>query len=363
MRTSPGILLATLAAWAAASQPAVAGSALVFEFENGHVLYAEDLDAPWYPASLTKMMTAYLAMTAIREKRATKDTKIFMSPAAFKQPPTRLGLKVGKDITLEEALRALMMRSANDVAVAIAETLGGDEASFVKQMNQMAARLGMAHTHFINPHGLPAEQQVTTARDMGLLAQALLRDFPEEAPIYAMTQTTIGKITIGTHNALLTNFPGGDGIKTGYTCASGYNLAASATRDGRKLIAIVLGEGSNNARTARAAALLESGFRTYEWKTSFPIARIENYPSEVVGAGFEPDAAMIERFRACAAPPPPPPPQETASAAATAKSAGQAAAVPAAAKSTVKKTSAQQAAATAQKKTHAKKKKKRQPLD
>ena len=134
------------------------------------------------------------------------------------------------------------MRSANDVAVAIAETLGGDEASFVKQMNQTAARLGMPHTHFINPHGLPAEQQVTTARDMGLLAQALLRDFPEEAPLYAQTQATIHKITIGTHNALLTGFPGGDGIKTGYTCASGYNLVASATRDGRKLIAVILGE-------------------------------------------------------------------------------------------------------------------------
>ena len=181
------------------------------------------------------------------------------------------------------------MRSANDVAVAIAETLGGDEAAFVKQMNQTAARLGMAHTHFINPHGLPAEQQVTTARDMGLLAQALLRDFPEEAALYAQTQATIHKITIGTHNALLTSFPGGDGIKTGYTCASGYNLVASATRNGRKLIAVILGETSSNARTARAAALLESGFRTREWKSAFPIARVENYPSQVVGAGFEPE--------------------------------------------------------------------------
>jgi len=333
---------------------------VVFDLDEGHVLYAEDLDAPWYPASLTKMMTAYVALTAISQGRANKATKIFMSPTAFKQPPTRLGLKTGKDITLEDALRALIMRSANDVAVAIAETLGGDEASFVKEMNQTAARLGMLHTHFINPHGLPAEQQVTTARDMGLLSQALLRDFPEEAPLYAMTQATIGKISIGTHNALLTAFPGGDGIKTGYTCASGYNLAASATRNGRKLIAIILGEGSGNARTARAAALLENGFRTYEWKNSFPIARIENYPTEVVGAGFEPDALMLERFRACAAPPPPPPPQETASAAGAAKAPvpGQ----PAAAKSDVKKVSAQPPAA-APKKTHAKKKKKRQPLD
>lgn len=350
--------MAAMAAWATCAQPALAGSAVVFDLDEGHVLYAEDLDAPWYPASLTKMMTAYLALTAIRENRATKDTKIFMSPAAFKQPPTRLGMKVGKDITLDDALRALIMRSANDVAVAIAETLGGDEASFVKQMNQMAARLGMMHTHFINPHGLPAEQQVTTARDMGILSQALLRDFPEQAPLYAMTQTNIGKITIGTHNALLTAFPGGDGIKTGYTCASGYNLAASATRNGRKLIAIVLGEGSSNARTSRAAALLENGFRTYDWKTSFPIARLQNYPSEVIGSGFEPDAGMLDRFRACAAPPPPPPPQETASAAGAAKPGSGAAAN---AKPAVKKISAQPAPAA--KKTHSKKKKKRQPLD
>ena len=236
-------LTAALAAWTFCVQPAVAGSAVVFDYQDGHVLYAEDIDAPWYPASLTKMMTAYLVLSAIRDKRVSKDTKVFISPAAFKQPPTRLGFKVGKDITMDEALRALIMRSANDVAVAIAETLGGDEASFVKQMNQTAARLGMSHSHFINPNGLPADQQVTTARDMGLLSQALLRDFPEETGLYALTQTTIGKAVIGTHNALLTGFPGGDGIKTGYTCASGYNLAASATRDGRKLIAIVLGAG------------------------------------------------------------------------------------------------------------------------
>jgi D-alanyl-D-alanine carboxypeptidase len=345
-------LTAALAAWAFCVQPAVAGSAVVFDYQDGHVLYAEEIDTPWYPASLTKMMTAYLALTAIREKRATKDTKIFMSPAAQKQPPTRLGLKVGKDITLDDALRALIMRSANDIAVAMAEALGGDEASFVKQMNQTAARLGMAHTHFINPHGLPAEQQVTTARDLGILAQALLRDFPEETSLYALTQTTIGKIVVGTHNALLTSFPGGDGIKTGYTCASGYNLAASATRDGRKLIAIILGESSSSARTARAAAMLENGFRTRAWKTSFPIARLDNYPSEIVGAGFEPNALMLERFRDCKAPPPPPP-QETASA-----TTSGAAAKPGA-PSVVKKVSATK---SAPKKT-VKKRKKRAPID
>ncbi len=298
-------------AWAFCAGSALAGAALLFDAQDGHVLYAEDPDSPWYPASLTKMMTAYLAFEAIRDKRVTENTRVFISPNARKQPPTRLGLATGKDLPLGDALTALMMRSANDIAVAISETLGGDEMSFVKQMNQKAAQLGMMHTHFINPHGLPAVQQVTTARDMALLAQALLRDFPERAPLYAETQAQVGKITIGTHNALLTNFPGGDGIKTGFTCASGYNLAASATRDGRKMIAIVLGEPSSAKRNARAAALLEHGFRTREWKEMFPTPRVENLPSELVGWGFEPDATLLERFRVCAAPPPPP--KDTAS--------------------------------------------------
>lgn len=295
----------------------MAGAVLLFDTADGHVLYAEDPDSPWYPASLTKMMTAYLAFEAIRDDKVTEHTRIFISPNAHKQPPTRLGLKVGKDLPLNDALRAIIMRSANDIAVAIAEALGGDEPSFIKMMNQKAAELGMLHTHFINPHGLPAEKQVTTARDMALLAQALLRDFPEHTPLYAMTQTQIGKITVGTHNALLTNFPGGDGIKTGFTCASGYNLAASATRDGRRLVAIVLGEPSSAKRNVRAAALLEHGFRTYEWKALHPTPRVENLPKEIVGAGFEPDETMLERFRVCKAPPPPP--KDTASTAAKKK--------------------------------------------
>lgn len=296
----------------------MAGAALLFDTVDGHVLYAEDPDSPWYPASLTKMMTAYIAFEMIRDHKVTENTRIFISKNARRQPPTRLGLKVGADLPLGDALNALILRSANDIAVAIAEGLGGDEMSFVKQMNQTAARLGMLGTHFINPHGLPAINQVTTARDMALLSQALLRDFPERAPLFAATQAQIGKITIGTHNAILTNFPGGDGIKTGFTCASGYNLAASATRDGRRLVAIVLGEPTSAKRNARAMALLEHGFRTRAWKALYPTPRVENLPSEVVGAGFEPDKTMTERFRVCAAPPPPP--KDTASTAKTKKS-------------------------------------------
>lgn len=298
------IILAGLLCWAAYATPAAAGAALVFEADNGRVLYSEEPDIPWYPASLTKMMTAYLAFEAIKEHRATPETKVFISASAHKMPPTRLGLKVGDDISLNDALRALIMKSANDIAVAIAETLGGDEASFVKQMNQKAAELGMLSTHFINPHGLPAEQQITTARDMAILSQALLRDYPEYAPLYAETQATIGKRTIGTHNAIIVSYPGGDGIKTGFTCASGYNLAASATRDGHRIIAILLGEPSKEKRTARAMALLDHGFRTRDWKLLFPGPRVENLPREITGVGFEPDERMLKRYRVCKAPPP-----------------------------------------------------------
>ncbi len=291
--------------WALSAGPAAASGAILFDTTDGHVLYAEDWDSPWYPASLTKMMTAYVAFQAIRDHKITADTKIFISPHANAQPPTRLGLKVGKDLPLGDALRALIMRSANDLAIAIAETIGGDEASFIKTMNQTAAGLGMLHTHFINPNGLPAEKQVTTPRDMAILAQALVRDFPEHQAMFAETQTTVAKVNISTHNALLGSFPGADGIKTGYTCASGYNLVASATRDGHRLVAVVLGEPTSAARNARAAALLEHGFKTREWKALVPTPRLENLPSTVVGAGFEPDAMMLEHWKGCQDLPPP----------------------------------------------------------
>jgi D-alanyl-D-alanine carboxypeptidase len=163
----------------------------------------------------------------------------------------------------------------------------------------------MLHTHFINPNGLPAEQQVTTPRDMALLAQALVRDFPEHGAMFSDTQATIGKVSISTHNALLGSFQGADGIKTGYTCASGYNLVASATRDGHRLVAVVLGDETSAARNARAAALLEHGFKTLEWKGLVPAARVENYPSDIVGAGFEPNATMLEHWKGCQDLPPP----------------------------------------------------------
>jgi len=300
------VLVVCTLAWTMCPQAAFAGPTLVFNMKDGRVLYADDPDLPWYPASLTKMMTAYLAFEAIRDGRARMETRIIMSRAARRQPPVKLGLAVGKDITLSEALRAIMIKSANDVSVAIAETLSGSEQSFVKEMNQKAAELGMLNTHFVNPHGLPAIKQVTTARDMALLAQALLHDFPEHAPIYAEIEAKVGKRVIRTHNAIIVTYPGGDGIKTGFTCASGYNLVASATRNGNKVVAVIMGEKSSGARTVRATALLEHGFKYLDWKALFPTPRIENLPRNGNHRGFDPSEDMLKRYRVCKAPPPPP---------------------------------------------------------
>jgi len=146
---------------------------------------------------------------------------------------------------------------------------------------------------------------MTTPRDMALLAQALVREFPEHAAMFSDTQATIAKVSISTHNALLGSFQGADGIKTGYTCASGYNLVASATRDGHRLVAVVLGDETSAARNARAAALLEHGFKTREWRALVPTARVENLPSDTVGVGFEPSTTMLEHWKGCQDLPPP----------------------------------------------------------
>ncbi len=254
---------------------ASASPSLLVEPSTGLVLYAEDADLPWRPASLTKLMTAYLAFEAIRDGRLSPEDVVTASDRAVKEPPSKLGLPVGAQLKVDLALKALIVKSANDVAMMLAEKIGGDEATFVEMMNKTAKRLGMTNTNFVNPNGLPvlspdgkeaSIQAVTSARDMALLASMLLREFPQYAEIFAMTEVKIGNKNIPTHNGLLRSYEGADGMKTGFVCASGYNLVASASRDGRKLVAVVLGETSGNARTIRAAGLFEHGFTIYPWK-------------------------------------------------------------------------------------------------
>ena len=262
----------------ALAQPAAAGPALLFDAGDGRVLYAEDQDHQWHPASLTKIMTAYVVFDAIKEGKLALDAKIGCSELANSQPPSKLGLPVGAEITVEMGLQALIVKSANDVAVMLAEAVSGSHEAFVERMNATALRLGMARTKFVNANGLPEPEQVTTARDLAKLASAVVRDFPAYAPMWSMLEVRVGKRHLRTHNGLLTNYAGADGMKTGFICDSGFNVVASATRDGHKLVAVVLGETTGSERSLRAASLLEHGFQTYGWKAMFNSQTIATLP-------------------------------------------------------------------------------------
>jgi len=257
---------------------AFAGPALLFEASSGKVLYAEDVDNLWHPASLTKIMTAYITFEALRDGKLKLDDKISCSEAAMNEPPSKIGLPLGAEISVDLALKALIVKSANDVAVMLAEAVGGSVDGFVERMNTTARRLGMTRTHYVNPNGLPADGQVTTARDLAKLSRAVLRDFPQYADLWAMPDFLIGKRRLASHNSLLRSFDGADGLKTGFICDSGFNVVASATRDGTRLMAVVLGEPSSSDRAVRAASLLEHGFQTYGWKTFFNPTDINSLP-------------------------------------------------------------------------------------
>lgn len=263
------LLLALLGVQALGAHRASAGPALLFEPSTGKVLYAEDQDNLWFPASLTKIMTAYVTFTAIKEGKLKLDDIVSCSLVATLQPPSKVGLPVGGELSVDLALQAVIVKSANDVTVMLAEAVAGSETAFVAMMNQAARKLGMTRTNFVNTNGLPEPGQYTTARDLARLARAVITEFPEHAHYWSAPEVRIGKRRLGTHNALLKTFPGADGLKTGFTCDSGFNVVASATRDGRQLMAVVLGETSGNERAIRAASLLEHGFLNYGWKEVF----------------------------------------------------------------------------------------------
>jgi D-alanyl-D-alanine carboxypeptidase len=248
---------------------AAAGPALVFEPYNGTVFYAEDPDLLWFPASLTKLMTAYVAFQALKEGTVKPDTNLICSKRATEQAPSKLWLKEGESITLETGLKVLIVKSANDVAVMIAEAVAGGEEAFVQKMNDAAKRLNMTRTHFVNPHGLPSENQYSSARDLAKLARAIIIEFPEHADLFSAVQVQVGKQLLRTHNGMLVSYPGTDGMKTGFICDSGFNIVVSVTREGRKLVAVVLGEPSTATRRERAVDLLDNGFKRYFWKSLF----------------------------------------------------------------------------------------------
>jgi D-alanyl-D-alanine carboxypeptidase len=277
MATIPRFAAVSMAA-ALCLSPASAGPALLFDAADGRVLYAEDADNQWHPASLTKIMTAYLTFEAIKQGKLTLETRITCSEIASIQGPTKVGLVPGASITVETALQALIVKSANDVAIMLAEAVAGSHEAFVELMNATAARLGMTRTRFANANGLPAPEQISTARDLAKLSSAVVHEYPQYAPMWSMLDMKVGKRHLRSHNGLLTNYEGADGLKTGFICDSGFNVVASATRDGRKLIAVVLGEPTGGERTVRAANLLEHGFQTHAWKSFFATPTLETLP-------------------------------------------------------------------------------------
>lgn len=233
---------------------------IVMDAKTGEVLYESHADSLRYPASLTKMMTLYLVFEALESGRISKNTQIPVSRNAAAEPPTNLALKPGQTITVEQVIYGLVTRSANDAATAIAEYLGGSEAKFAAMMTSKARQIGMSRTTFQNAHGLPNSEQKTTARDMATLSIALREHHPRYYKYFSTRSFTYNKRRYGNHNKLLGRVNGVDGIKTGYTRASGFNLASSIQADGRSVVAVVLGGRTGASRDAHMADLVKRYF-------------------------------------------------------------------------------------------------------
>lgn len=232
-------------------------ASIVIDAHTGRVLHAANADQPRYPASLTKMMTLYMLFEAMERGQVTRDSQIPISAYAAARPPSKLGFRPGQTIDVDTAIRALATKSANDVASAVAEFIGGTESQFAAMMTQKAREIGMTSTVFRNASGLPDPDQRTTARDMAVLSLALRRRFPNQYGYFGAQSFAFRGGTVRGHNRVLETLRGADGIKTGYTRASGFNLATSVSRDGKRLVAVVMGEDSAAQRNAHMEDLVE----------------------------------------------------------------------------------------------------------
>ncbi len=245
--------------------PAINARAMILvDYDSGRVLAEANADERMEPASLTKIMTAYIAFEALAEGRLALDEEIPVSEHAWRSEGSRSFVQVGTRIPAEVLIKGMMVQSGNDATIAIAERLGGTEAAFAQMMNAYAQKLGMTHTHFENSTGLPAESHYTTARDMATLARAVIRNYPQYYQWYSLREFTWNDIRQQNRNGLLGRDPSVDGIKTGHTQSAGYCLATSAKRDGMRLITAVFGTASMKAREDASAALLNYGFTFYE---------------------------------------------------------------------------------------------------
>jgi D-alanyl-D-alanine carboxypeptidase len=260
------IALGSLLAATFIARPAWAEAVILIDADSGKVLREQNSTYPWYPASTSKLMTLYVTLKALRDHRITPDTLFTVSRDAYMQAPTKMGFPIGTQVTVDNAIKMMMVKSANDMAVLLAEGVSGSIDKFAEQMTLTAQTLGMTESNFVNPNGLPADGQITSARDLAILARALIRDFPEDNFYWHIPAIQFGKRVVRNYNPLIGRYPGTDGMKTGFICASGFNLVATATRDNKHLIAVVLGAPSGAARAVKAAEMLESGF------TSNPLA-------------------------------------------------------------------------------------------
>ncbi|PZO38118.1 MAG: serine hydrolase, partial [Alphaproteobacteria bacterium] len=255
-------------------------ASIVVDAASGEVLFSRFADSRRYPASITKVMTLYMAFDALQQGKVRLDDVLVVSPRAAAQPPSKLGLAAGQRITLDDAMRATSVRSANDMAVAIAEHIGGSEARFAAMATLKAQELGMTQTRYVNPNGLPDSRQVTSAKDLTILARAVMRDFPQYYSYFGLHDWAYQGRDYRNTNGLLLNGQGYDGIKTGYINAAGYNLAASAVRDGKRVITIVMGGRSSASRNAHVAELMNTGFEVQR-------RRSQGEPIQVAQTFFE----------------------------------------------------------------------------
>ncbi len=273
----------------AASQTKYA--AIVVDAKSGEILYAKHADSPRYPASITKIMTLYLTFEALASGKLHPDDRVLVSPHAAAQAPTKLGVRAGDSVTVTDAMDGMATKSANDMAVAMAERLGGTESRFAALMTLRAQELGMQNTHFVNASGLPDSRQISSARDIAILSRAVMRDYPQYYKLFSLQEFTFRGQVMANHNHLLGRMPGVDGLKTGFTNASGFNLAVSAVRDNRRLIAVVMGGPTTALRDQNAEDLLLTGFNVMQRRANgekIVVAQNMFEPSELNGPVVRP---------------------------------------------------------------------------
>jgi D-alanyl-D-alanine carboxypeptidase len=254
------------------------GPSLLFDARTGEVLSQDRAGEPWYPASLTKLMTAYVIFKKIRDGKLSLEQDVLVSDLAHSQPASKIGVPAGKTVKLDFALQAMLVYSANDMAYVLAEAGGSTVSGFAKEMNDVAKEIGLAATHFVNPNGLFDPRQITSARDMGVIAALLINQYPEHAHYFSQEYVTVGKRRLPNHNSLIRTMPDAVGMKTGFVCNSGYNLVGSAIKEGRQLVSVVLGARNGGQRAALSKKLLESGFMMPSDSARVRVAEIIDQP-------------------------------------------------------------------------------------